>query len=121
MCDESDRSDIARHSAAVRAHEGERRLLFPRGIRNEVRPPIAGHRHAVWVDQDREMLAEDLLVAIAGHPLDRLGGERDLALGIGREDDVRRLLDEEPEALLRLTQFGFPAKTPRDVARAAAE
>src|SRR4029079_44351 len=91
------------------------------GLRKGAPPPIAGHRHAVWVDQDREMLAEDLLGAIAGHPLDRLGGERELALGIGRESELGRVLDEDPEALLRLTQFAFQAKTLRDVARDAVD
>ena len=68
---------------------------------------VGGRLVAVDVDDHREVLADDLLGSPAGHPLDRVGHEREAALGIGREHDVGRVLDEEPVAALRVAQVAL--------------
>ena len=53
------------------------------------------------------MLAEQLLRAEAGQPLDRVGQEREPRVGADRPDEVRRVLDEVAVALLRLAQLAL--------------
>src|SRR4029079_18503881 len=48
-----------------------------------------------------------------------LGDEREVALDVGREDDIRRVLDEEPVALLALAQLPLEALPLGDVAGGA--
>ena len=57
--------------------------------------------------------------AEAGHRLDRLGHEREHALVVGREDDVRRVLDEEAVALLGVAQLALESLPLGDVAGGA--
>ena len=62
------------------------------------------------------MLAEHVSGRVSGNALDGVGQERELALAIGREDDVRGVLDEIAEALLGLAQLAFQAQPLGDVA-----
>ena len=61
VVDDADGTDVDRHAAVVGADEDERGLLFSRRVGDELIPAIASHRPARLVDQDREMLAEDVL------------------------------------------------------------
>jgi len=63
--------------------------------------------------------AHDLGRRPAQHPLDGLGEVRDLAVGVGGVDDVGRVLDQEPVALLRLAQLRLEPLALGDVARDA--
>ena len=62
------------------------------------------------------MLADDVRRAVPEQALDGIRQEREAALGVGREHDVRRVLDEEPVALLRLAELALEAEPLGDVA-----
>ncbi len=62
------------------------------------------------------MTADDLVGFPARDPLHRFRHEREGPVGIGREDDVRGVLDQEPVALLRFAQLALEPFLLGDVA-----
>src|SRR4029078_7562736 len=111
------------HSAgpgrAVAAGEEESHDLLPFGLGDEQVPTLQRVRQRPRVDDLREVPADQLVRAEPDHLLDRLGDEREVALDVGREDDIRRVLDEEPVALLALAQLPLEALPLGDVAGGA--
>ena len=75
------------------------------------RPVEVGDLPRRSVDERPEVLADELIRAEAGQPLDGVGQERQSRVGADRPDEVRRVLDEVPVALLRFGQAGQRASS----------
>jgi hypothetical protein len=86
------------------------------GLIGEPPPRGLGVRECREVDERREMRPDELARLVAGQRFDRLREVRVATLRVGREDDVRRVLDEEPVALLGLAQLAFEALPIADLA-----
>ena len=85
----ADRVDLGRRPASVLAEEDELGRLARRRVGDQLLPAVRREGHRVGQDDHREMLADELVRWVAGHPLHGLGQEREAALRVGREDDVR--------------------------------
>ena len=92
------RGDLGLEGRAVAAHEQERDALDDVRGGADGHVLLAGQGHRPGVGQEREVLADDLGDGPAEEGLAAVGHEREVALGVGPPDDVRRRLDETPEA-----------------------
>ncbi len=108
------RADLDRQEAAVAARHHEADALLLAGIAH--RAPRAQDAALRFPRHDRpEVAAAQLVSGPAGHALDRLGQVGEEALPLRRPDEVRRILDQEPIALLRLVEVAIePRVAERD-------
>ena len=102
-----DRDELGRDGLAVGAAQVDPAAQLLRSGRH-ARPTSRARRHRFddSCTSDPEMLAEQLPWSAPGHPLHRVREERQPGVRPDRPDDVRRVLDEEPVALLGFGQAG---------------
>jgi hypothetical protein len=105
VVDHADGADLDRHATAVGALEVQVGDLLAGRIDGQGDPAGARLVDARALDHLAEVLADELVRTPAGHPLHGVRHEREPTLGVGREDDVGRVLDEEAVAALRVAQL----------------
>ena len=99
------RPDVVRDAPAVVMDEidpGGDRLAR---VRQGFRPAVDRLGDRSLVDQAREVVADHRAGLPAEQALERVAQVRESAVRVAREDDVRRILDEEAVALLRAAQL----------------
>ena len=86
---DADRTDVDRRPLAVRTAQDLRRLDLPVGVGREGFPAAARDLDVLRLDDRAEMRADELHGAVAGQAFDGRRDEREVAVDVGREHDVR--------------------------------